>query len=440
MEFQKITNFLDRTSDDKDLTKFVTKKWIEVYDQSKGNYDVNKETRIKTSMLRSDLSDYSNAYVVVKGTITVTKADNANKNKQVTFKNNAPFIYCISKINGVKIDNAEDLDVVMLMYNLLEYSKNYKKTTGSLWNYYRDEPSDHLSSTSESFKYKTSITGNKHNIGDGEEEYDANNVGKNETEVVIPLKHLTNFWKSLNIPLINCEVELILTWSKNCVLADMTVRDAQNNNLAIVAPAGLEFKITDTKLYVPLVSLSKENDIKLLEQLKSGFKRTIKWNKCRSQMTIQLQNNNLNYLIDPTFANVNRLFVLSFSRNHNTDNRDSFSNYYLPNVEIKDYNVLIDGKSFCDFPVKNEEEAYEKIIDMSNNNDYTTGNLLDFAYFKENYKLITIALSKQTKLKDPQQISFIGKLNKDNGATMFVIIEKSEETTFKFLQNFAAIV
>ena len=161
----------------------------------------------------------------------------------------------------------------------------------------------------------------------------------------------------------------------------MTTRNAQGDNPAIVAPSGAKFKITDTKLYVPVVTLSKENDIKLLEQLKTGLKKTRKWNKCRSQMTIQPQNNNLNYLIDPTFTNVNRLFVLSFSRNNNTDNRDSFSDYYVPNVEIKDFNVLIDGKSFFDLPVKNEEEAYEKIIDMSNNNDYTTGNLLDFVYF-----------------------------------------------------------
>ena len=135
------------------------------------------------------------------------------KNKAVTFKKNAPFINCISKINGVKIDNAEDLDVIMPMYNLLEYCKNYRKMTGSLWSYYRDEPSDSLSSDSESFKYKNNITGNTYNTDDGEEGYDANKVGKRETEVVIPLKYLSNFWKSLNISLINCGIELILTWS-----------------------------------------------------------------------------------------------------------------------------------------------------------------------------------------------------------------------------------
>ena len=120
-------------------------------------------------------------------------------------------------------------------------------------------------------------------------------------------------------------------------------------------------------------------------------------------MTIQPQKNNLNYLIDPTFTNVNRLFVLSFSRNNNTDNRDSFSDYYVPNLEIKDFNVLIDGKRFFDLPVKYE-------------------------------------VSRQTKLKDPQQINFVGKLDKDNGATMFFIIEKSEETAFNFSQNSATII
>ena len=182
--------------------------------------------------------------------------------------------------------------------------------------------------------------------------------------------------------------------------------------------------------------MSTENDKTLLEQLKSGFKRTVKWNKYSSQMIIQPQNNNLNCLIDPAFTNVNRLFVLSFPRNNNTDSRYSFSNYYVPKVKVNDFNVLIDGKSFFDLPVKNEEEAYEKIIEMSNNNDYTTGNLFDFAYFKENYRLIAIDLSKQTKLNDPQQINFIGELEgQDHRATMFFIIEKSEETIFEFLQS-----
>ena len=239
-----------------------------------------------------------------------------------------------------------------------------KKSTVSLWNYYRDEPIHPLSSNSESFKHKTSIKRNTCNIGAGEAGYDADTVGKIETEVAIPLKYLSNFWRSLNIPLINCEVELILTWSKNCVLVDMTERDAGNNNdpPAVVAPTELEFKITYTTLYVPVVTLSKENEIKLLEQLKTGFKRTIKWNKYRSQMSIQPQNNNLNYLIDPTFTNINRLFVLPFARDSAGDNRDSFSHYYVPSIEIKDFNVLIDEKSFFGLPLKTKKKLTKKLL------------------------------------------------------------------------------
>ena len=165
-------------------------------------------------------------------------------------------------------------------------------------------------------KYKAIIIGYTYNIADGDDEYDEKKIGKNEIEIVVPLKHLSNFWRTLDVTLINCEIDLILSWSKNCVLADMTVRAAGNNDdlPVIVAPIELEFQIKDTKLYVPFVSLSTKDDNKLLEQLKSGFKRTIKWNKNRSQMTIPINNNNLNYLIDPAVTKVNRLFVLSFER------------------------------------------------------------------------------------------------------------------------------
>ena len=226
----------------------------------------------------------------------------------------------------------------MPMYNLLEYSKNYRKTTGSLWNYYRDQPNStigannitHSILNSESFDYKANFMENG---------VTHDNLTKNDVKVVAPLKHLSNFWRHLNIPLINCEVQLILTWFKNCVLIDKSTREANYGANPIVYeidnPENRTFKITDVKLFVPVVSLSKENDIQLLDQLKIGFKRTIKWNKYSSQMSIQPQNNNLNYLIDPTFTNVNRLFVLSFPRNNNTDSRYSFLNYYAPKVKVQ---------------------------------------------------------------------------------------------------------
>ena len=179
------------------------------------NYNVNKEIRTKKPMLRSDLCNFSDAYIVVKGVNAVTNPDDAKWNKVVAFKSNAPFINCISKINSVQIDNAKDLEVAMPMYNLLEYNKNQRKTTDNLWNYHRDEPSDPFSYNSKSFRYETNITGNTYNASDGEAGYDPDKVGKNKTDIVAPLKHLSNFWRTLNVAFISCEIELILNF-KSC--------------------------------------------------------------------------------------------------------------------------------------------------------------------------------------------------------------------------------
>ena len=224
----------------------------------------------------------------------------------------------------------------MPMYNLLEYSKNYRKTIGSLYNYYRDELSNDNEDNnfrnikvfnSNSFKYKNKIIGNTYNIDTTipnpdpataaanprvvNPNYDANKEGAKTIELAIPLKYLDNFWKALNIPLISCEVSLELKWNKNCIITSLERRQVgarpRNNE-----PTGATFAIDDCKLYVPVVTLSKDDEIKLLTNLKSGFKREIIWNKYRSQMTTEATNNNLNILIDPAFTNVNRLFVLAY--------------------------------------------------------------------------------------------------------------------------------
>ena len=220
-------------------------------------------------MLRSDLCDFSDAYIVVKRSITLAKTDRRRfidiRNRFLAFKNNAPFTNCISKINNVLIDKAEDLDVVMPMHNLLGYSKNYRKTIGSLWNYYRDEPDNTPAkdynadpiTNSESFKYKSSIAGKITNANqkDGENTEQENTKSKKNLEIVFPLKYLSNFSRTLDMPLINCEVVLTLTWSDNCVLTNITTeaaRAAEGNNparQAINAPTNATFQITDTKLY-----------------------------------------------------------------------------------------------------------------------------------------------------------------------------------------------
>ena len=218
------------------------------------------------------------------------------------------------------------------------------------------------------------------------------------------------------MPLINCEVNLILAWSSTCVITNST-------------GAGT-FEITDTKLYVPPVTLSTKENAKLLQQLKSGFKRVINWNKYLSKPDLLRRNANLNYLIEPSFQGVNGLFILAFE---NDIQRTSHLNYYLPNVEIKDYNITINGENFFDQPIKNKKITYDNIrkIAIGYGDDYTTGCLLDYPYFIETYKMIAVDLSKQKVLDfDPkaiQQINFTGNLDRAGNTGVYFILEEAKD-------------
>ena len=229
------------------------------------------------------------------------------------------------------------------------------------------------------------------------------------------------------MPLINCEVERILTWSKNCVITNSTGEG--------------KFAITETKLYVPVVTLSTEDNAKLIQQLKSNFKRKINWNKYESSINTFAQNRYLNYLINPSFQGVNRLFLLSFE---NENDGTSHSTYYLPKVEIKDYNVMIDGRNFFDQSINIMGKTYENIRKVANGkgDGYTTGCLLDYPYFKENYNMIAIDLSKQLDagLSQNQQINFKANLDRAGNTTMFFIIEKENKTIFEFSQGTVKIL
>ena len=234
MEYDKINNLLlSEDNESEKLSKFVTREYVRVNSLSNA-YNENKSIRFKTLMLRSNLCDYSDAYILVKGTITVT-APGANnirdkRNRPLILKDNAPFVSCITRINGELIEDANDLDIVMSMYNLLEYSKNYRKTIGSLNNYYRDELSDDADDNnfdnnkvinSSTFKYKNKITSNTYNVDAGAQGYDVNKNCTQEVKLAVPLKYLGNFWRALNIPLISCEVSLELKWDKNCVITSL---------------------------------------------------------------------------------------------------------------------------------------------------------------------------------------------------------------------------
>ena len=284
----------------------------------------------------------------------------------------------------------------MPMYNLIEYSDNYAKTTGSLGQYGKDIPARSandeiiifdVNKTTDSLKFKAKITGK------------TGNDGTKYVEIIVPLKYLSNFWRTLEMPLINCEVNLILTWSSTCVLIAILITSVQNQ--------AARFTITDAKLYVPVVTLSTQENTKFLQQLISGFKRVINWNKYLSKPELLAQNPYINHLVEPSFQGVNRLFVLAFE---NDNNRRSDEQYYLPTVEIKDYNIVINSENFFDQPIKNNKITYDNIrkIAAGQGDDYTTGCLLDYPYFANTYKMIVVDLSKQQALDaDPRAIQQI---------------------------------
>ena len=415
MEYQKIANLIDDNTLNQS-SKFRTRNWIEINDESRGAYNVNSQIMFKTTMLKSSLCDYSDEYILVKGTISVNNTAAAgaaanNTNKKLIFKNCAPFTNCISEINNTQIDNAKDIDIVMPIYNLIEYSDNYAKTAGSLWQYCKDIPArnanDEITENTASnltnfFNFKAKITGQ------------TGNNGTKDVEIMIPLKYLSNFWRTLEMPSINCEVNLILTWSSTCVLIATNI---PNQNAT--------FATTDTKLYVPVVTLSTQENTKFLQQLKSGFKRVINWNKYLSKPELLAQNPNLNHLVEPSFQGINRLFVLAFE---NDNDRISDDEYCLPTVEIKDYNIVINGENFFDQPIKNNKITYNNIrkIATGQGDDYTTGCLLDYPYFANTYKMIEVDLSKQQALDaDPreiQQINFTGNLDRAGNTRVYFIL------------------
>ena len=261
MENQKIISLLDKS--DTNSKHFATKKWYIINDENNTNYGVNKDTgannpdtiKYDTRVLKPNLCDYADAYILV-GTI---KGTGGNANTRLALKNCAPFEKCNLEINDEHADTAENLDIVMPMYNLIEYSDNYQDSSATLYQYKRDEPpeADHITdltaNNSSSFKYKVNLLGNRNVIG---------GIVRLNVKVVVPLKYLNNFYRSLEMPLINCKIKLNLTWKKECVLST----DAGDS----------VFIINDTKLYVPVVTLSKEDNRDFIDQQNKGFGTNIK--------------------------------------------------------------------------------------------------------------------------------------------------------------------
>ena len=277
---------------------------------------------------------------------------------------------------------------------------------------------------------------------------DHNNV--NDVKLVVPLKYLSNFFISLELPLVNCKIDLELTWHKDCIISSADAAAGQV----------VSFMITDTKPYVPIVTLAAKDNTNLTKQLNKGFKRTIYWNQYVSKPfpeTPHKKTGITRFALDAAFQGVNRLFVLAFedtrandpaidANNPATQNlaanrviRNSYRKYFIPRVDITSYNVLIDGRNFYDQPINDSIRKYDEIrkIATGKGDNYATGCLLDYDYFKKKHQLIAVDLSKQRELDtDPraiQQIEFIGMLK--TRSNVFTILEKLKETILEFYKG-----
>ena len=432
MENQTIINLLDKI--DTDSKHFATKKWYIINDENNTSYGVNKDTgannpdtiKYDTRVLKPNLCDYAEAYILVDGTI---RAAAANDNTRVPLKNCAPFTKCNLEINDERVDTAENLDITMPIYNLIEYSDNYQDSSATLYQYNRDEPpednafADLTADNSSSFKYKVNLLGNP--VLDGA-------IAKRSVKVVVPLKYLSNFFKSLEMPLINCKIKLNLTCKKECVSSTDT--------------GDAVFIMNDTKMYVPVVTLSKEGNKDFIEQQNKGFQRSIYWNEYKTKELVieDADANNFKYIaLDPSFQGVDRLFVVAYSKlgaaNDTQFNRNSQQVYYLPRNDLNKYNVIIDGRNFYDNPIESDIEKYRELkkVIIGKGEDYTTGSLLDYDYFKKHYELVAVDLSKQKELDaDPraiQQIEF--KYILETISTIYWVLKKSKETILEFYKG-----
>ena len=414
MENQKIINLLDKIdTDSKHFAKIIN-------DENNTKYGVNKDTgennpdtiKYDTRVLKPNLCDYAEAYILVDGTIRGT---GGNNNTRLALKNCAPFTKSNLEINDEHVDTTENLDITVPMYNLIEYSDNNQDSSATLYQYKRDEPpavnaiNDLTIDNSNSFKYKVSLLGNP---------VVANNIARINAKVVVPLKYLSNFFRSLEMPLINCKIKLNLTWKKECVLST----DAGN----------AVFIINDTKMYVPVVTLSKEDNKDFIEQQNKGFQRSIYWNEYKTkEINENADDNVFKYInLDPSFKGVNKLFVMEYSRANNQPTRNGQQKYYLPRIDLEKYNVIIDGRNFYDNPIESDIEKYRELkkVMIGKGEDYTTGSLLDFNYFDKHYKLVAVDLSKQKELDaDPraiQQIEF--KYMLGTNSIIYRVLQKSK--------------
>ena len=361
METQKIFNLLN--SSDNENSKFATTKWYIIDSESNGNYSHHNPIKFLTKSIESSLCDYSDAYILVTGNINITGSN--DDNTKVALKNCAPFEKCRTEINEIFVE-AEHINIKMSMYNLIEYSHNYSDTSGSLWQFERDEIEVHAdlaADISSSFKYKFFI-GNS--VADG-----AANRKNKAVKIAVPLKYLCSFWRSLEMLLINCKIEFLLKWYEKCILYSLGT--------------AATFTITDTKLYVPIATLKTDNNTKLSKLWSEGFIRPIYWNKYKIIFRNYNENECIRERLYASFQGVNKLFVFPYASGNNVTDENLYKKYFLPRNEIKNNNIEIDGRNFYGQSINDSSKQYDEIRKKSTGqgDDYTTGSLLDFSYFEK---------------------------------------------------------
>ena len=449
MKSQKIINLLDHK--DGDDPRFETRKWYIVNDHNNGNYsqgdDVRSIVKFDTETVRPFLYNYSDAYILVTGNI---EGQNGNDATRVAVKNCHPFTRVTFKLNNEQVDTADNLDLSMNLYHMLEYSGNYADTTGSLYQHKRPEPRanndnvDNLGTALSSLKYQSGLvqkqltTPNSENVLANTDPNFANaqRIWKN-IKIVVPLKYISNFFRNLELPLINTKLYMELNWTKFSVSCN------QDHNSI--------FQVTKCELYIPIVTLNTENNNKLSELLIKGFERTVIWNEYKSKIervTIP-QNDNMfkRTTLDVSFQGVSKLFTAAYETGdiqRNTNHQHSRRRYYLPRAEITDYNVLIDGRNFYDQSVNSSIVRYNELLKMTTgrSEDYSTGFLLDYDYYLKDFNIVGIDLSHQAVLdSDPkvnQQIEFVYKLpsgNADISYNILTVFEKEKQTVLKFSEG-----
>lgn len=409
MDFTQINSLF---SDIGEIPKYVNKEYVEINDQNNGNY--NTTVKFSTRNLMNDLCDFANSYILIDGRIEKTGGADYDANTDVAIKNGSNSLVqsCIVKINGTEIDHPTHNYLTFTVSNLLEYSDDFSRSIGEQYGYAKDAGATTANNTGHTKrKLFRGVVAN----------------GGFNMRVCLPLQYLSTFFRSLNFPLVNCELQLEINFRRdNSILRAAAIQAAN-------AP---QFTITNTQLVVPVVKLDANSNKKFYSLLQKGFKKSVNWGKQEVVEVAGDSTGQINYMVHSSFESIRRLIVLAIPE----ANWDNQTNVELPSTTITNVNVLLDGRIFYPRNITTDHQAYELLKEHFNNGgvDKNTGSQIGFNEWKTNYKIYALDLSRQEQLeRDPrksQEVRFKGTLPAGNHKLIF-ILEKDKETVLNFSQS-----